>query len=335
LYQTKKLDLPGIGSFTLDPATVLPEESDKGMHTPASGIIFSNTNIKIPDNDLISFLQLHTGKMKSLTASDLDFFLTTGRQLLNIGKIFYLDGIGTLVKNNQGKLDFTPGDYSTERLDEPGPGKSPAKKEAGEKRKADSEQASRGYEPRGNSLRQLLLLAGIIGGLAIIGWGGYTLYKKNTLPEPQAGSNTVLKQDSVTTRPDTANRDTTKRSDSVSSPAPTHAPARAPASVSPAVSPSGAGAGSVSAPAIPANNAATIVGPNQRLYKFVILETYKKGRALRRYNQLLGFQLNIKLYQKDSSYFKLYFPIAATIRDTSHIKDSLQDVYAAHVSIER
>jgi len=76
------------------------------------------------------------------------------------------------------------------------------------------------------------------------------------------------------------------------------------------------------------------VPPGASLYKFVILETTKKGRALRRYNQLLGYQLNIKMDQKDSSYFKLYFPIAATIRYTTHIKDSLVDIYAAHVTIE-
>jgi hypothetical protein len=39
--------------------------------------------------------------------------------------------------------------------------------------------------------------------------------------------------------------------------------------------------------------------------------------------------------QKDSAFFKLYFPIAATIRDTTHIKDSLADVYASHVVIEK
>jgi hypothetical protein len=39
--------------------------------------------------------------------------------------------------------------------------------------------------------------------------------------------------------------------------------------------------------------------------------------------------------QKDSAYFKLYFPIAAPPRDTTQIKDSLADVYAApHVFIE-
>ncbi len=317
--------MPGIGSFTLDPTAVIPQESDRGLQTPASGIVFSNTNIKVPDGELIAFLQLHTGKMKSLTASDLDFFLTSGRQLLNIGKVFYLEGIGTLAKNNQGKLDFTPGDYSTDRLDEPGPARGPVKKEGGEKRKAETEQSPGGYESRGGSLRQLLLLAGIIGGLVIIGWGGYTLYKKNTLPEPPtAAVSPVLKQDSVTTRADSAKRDTSTRSDTA------RAVAGNAGTTKPAVNPPATTTAPSAAPPD-----ATIVGPHQSLYRFVILETYKKGRALRRYNQLLGFQLNIKMYQKDSSYFKLYFPIAAAIRDTSHIKDSLQDVYAARVSIER
>jgi hypothetical protein len=73
----------------------------------------------------------------------------------------------------------------------------------------------------------------------------------------------------------------------------------------------------------------------QTLYNFVILRTENKNRALRRYNQLLGYQLNIHMETKDSSSFKLFFPIAATAADTAHIRDSLMDVYAAKVSIEQ
>ena len=73
----------------------------------------------------------------------------------------------------------------------------------------------------------------------------------------------------------------------------------------------------------------------QSLWRFVILQTPNKNHALRRYNQLLGYQLNIHMEQKDSSLFKLYFPIAAAIKDTTHIKDSLANVYAAHVSIDQ
>ncbi|HLZ87839.1 MAG TPA: hypothetical protein VKQ52_11380, partial [Puia sp.] len=93
-------------------------------------------------------------------------------------------------------------------------------------------------------------------------------------------------------------------------------------------------------PVPPAVSPAPIVGRDpvpvagQSLYHFVILRTESKNHALRRYNQLLGYQLNIRLETKDSTFFKLYFPIAAAIRDTAHIRDSLADVYAAKISIE-
>ena len=89
------------------------------------------------------------------------------------------------------------------------------------------------------------------------------------------------------------------------------------------------------APAPPVPSASVPVPEGASLYHFVILATSNKFHALKRYNQLLGYQLNIKMDQKDSSYFKLYFPIAAPPRDTTQIKDSLADVYAApHVFIE-
>jgi hypothetical protein len=78
------------------------------------------------------------------------------------------------------------------------------------------------------------------------------------------------------------------------------------------------------------------VPPGARLYHFVILVTDDKHRAVRRYNQLLGYKLNVRMYQKDSAWFKLYFPIAAFSRDTAYIKDSLSNTYAApHVIIEQ
>jgi hypothetical protein len=304
LYQTKKLDLPGIGSFTLDPDAVIPEASDRNMQSPAAGISFKNIQIVNPDDALIQFIKDHTGKMKPLAAADLDFFLTTGKQLLNIGKPFYLDGIGTLVKNSQGKLDFTPGEYSTVKLEDM----------AADKRKVASqsfEEAPREYEPKSNNVRQGLLLVALIGGLILIGWGGYYLYKRNTYVEPPPPEKSVpVVQDS--TPPSQA--------DTLKSQAP----------------PTGAGPTAAKPADAPAPTVAIAPPPpGSSLYKFVILETTKKGRALRRYNQLIGFQLNIKMDQKDSAYFKLYFPIYSRIRDTTHIKDSLEDVYAAHVTIEQ
>ncbi|MDP4215924.1 MAG: hypothetical protein Q8927_06960 [Bacteroidota bacterium] len=334
LYQTKKLDLPGIGRFTLDPAAVLPQESDRGIQTPASGISFTNLTIHNPDDELITYLHTHTGKMKPLAASDLDFFLTSGRQMLNIGKAFYLEGIGTLIKNMEGKLDFAPGEYVTSKLDEPGPGR----REKNPAREAAAEEAAGKYEPRSNNLRQLLLLGGIIGGLVIIGWGGYTLYKRNTVPEPLTDNAQVDRPAAVPSRTDSVSA----RHDSMQSPGAGATPGSSTQPGSGTAPGSSTPPASTHPPAVTAppqgalvNASSNVIDPNGTLYKFVILETTKKGRALRRYNQLLGFQLNIKMDQRDSGYFKLYFPITVAARDTTHVKDSLADVYASHVTIER
>jgi hypothetical protein len=324
LYQTKKLDLPGIGSFTLDAAAVIPQESDRMGHVQAAGISFRNANIPIADDALVNFIKEHTKKMKSLAASDLDFFLTTGRQLLNIGKPFYLDGIGTLIKNKEGKLDFAPGEYLVARMDEP----------IGEKKAAATFDDSHRQETgTGGNSRQTLLLVGLIIGLIVIAWGGYYLYKRNNYVAPSAADKaTVVPEGQPAAQNDTtaggnAAGDTSGRSGGAGT--------------------TGGAAGTradsakkaVTAIKTPPATAPALVNPvpgeGQSLYHFVILRTENKSHALRRYNQLLGFQLNIRMEQKDSTFFKLYFPIAAAPKDTTHIRDSLADVYAARITIEK
>jgi hypothetical protein len=70
-------------------------------------------------------------------------------------------------------------------------------------------------------------------------------------------------------------------------------------------------------------------------YKFIILATTDKPHAMRRYNQLTSFDLKVHLYQKDSSFFKVYFQFPALAKDTAHIKDSLRKEYAHEVLIEQ
>jgi hypothetical protein len=332
LYQTRKIDLPGIGTFTLDATAVLPQESDRIGQVPASGIQFKNANIAAPDDALVVFIKEHTGKMKSLAAADLDFYLTTGRQLLNIGKPFYLDGIGTLIKNKEGKLDFTPGEYLVTKLDD---------LHHPEKRSAVP---SVGYDeaPREETSRsgssQTLLLVGIIAGIAIIAFGGYWLYKRNNYSESATENRAKVVPESVaaTTAKDSTALAGAGPSDSTTAGKKDTALANTQARVA---NPPDASAARSPTPATTPNNPnpqhEVVASPGQTLYRFVILRTENKGRALRRYNQLLGFQLNIHMETKDSTSFKLYFPIAATAADTAHIRDSLMDVYAAKVSIEQ
>lgn len=312
LYQTRKLDLPGIGSFTLDSEAVIPQETDKVGQMPATGIQFRNVTVATADDALVNFIKEHTGKMKSLAASDLDFFLTTGRQLLNIGKPFYLEGIGTLAKNKDGRLDFVPGEYMVARINAPGS----QGHQATERNVTD--EGPREREPRSSSDRQALLLIAIVAGLLVIAGGGYYLYKRNSLPESATEKQAVVIPDTTVTKPDTtaavnpSSGDTSTVSKTAATqPQVSHPPASTPAVTTPAVA-----------------TANVPVPPGANLYRFVILTTENKHHALRRYNQLLGYKLNIKMDQKDSAWFKLYFPIAALARDTASIKDSLSDTYA-------
>src|ERR1700688_2316276 len=104
--------LPGLGIFTLDESVVLPEENDQTLLSMPNAVQFQNANIAAADKELITFICENTGKIKPLAISDLDSYLNLGTEMLNIGKPFYLEGIGTITKNKTGKFDFSPGEYS-------------------------------------------------------------------------------------------------------------------------------------------------------------------------------------------------------------------------------
>ena len=111
LYKNRKMALPGLGIFTLDKSVVLPEENDRTLLSMPNAVQFQNANIAAADKELISFICENTGKIKPLAISDLDSYLNLGTEMLNIGKPFHLEGIGTITKNRSGKFDFTPGEY--------------------------------------------------------------------------------------------------------------------------------------------------------------------------------------------------------------------------------
>ena len=119
LYKYKKLNLPGIGTFTLDPAAIIPDDHSKNEHETALGIEFKNNPVSQADPELIEFIRVHTGKIRPLAIADLDSYLTLGNEMLNIGKPFYLEGIGTLTKGQEGRFEYTPGEYSTLRIEDP------------------------------------------------------------------------------------------------------------------------------------------------------------------------------------------------------------------------
>ena len=194
LYQHKKLNLPGIGTFEADASYGVADEGDK-IKSPES-ISYRNVRVLQPDDDLIDFIKTHTGKMKPLALSDLEDYVALGKQFLNIGKPFFIEGIGTLKLTKEGRYEFTPGAYVTTKLEDPNFEKS-ENRTAGEYR----EDRIR-YEQNNGSIKKALLAFGIVATLALIGWAGYYLYTMSANTEdpvviPENNRAETILQDSL------------------------------------------------------------------------------------------------------------------------------------------
>ncbi len=287
------MSLPGLGIFTLDKSVVLPEENDRALLSLPNQVQFQNANIAAADKDLISFICENTGKIRPLAISDLDSYLNLGTEMLNIGKPFYLEGIGTITKNKTGKFDFTPGEYSLIRENVAA---------THDKKKTHRPDTSQVNSNSSLQNRNLIKIGLIAIALAIVGWGGWVMYKKNivTVSENTVDTTSPIPQklplatDSVKT--DSVRKDTSKIL-VVDTPHPV-APVR-----------------------------------EGTTRKFIILETNDKPRAMKRYNQLISFNLQAHYYHKDSTY-KVFFAFPALNKDTTHIKDSLRREYGHDVTIE-
>jgi hypothetical protein len=295
LYDNRKMSLPGLGIFTLDKSVVLPDENDRAMPSMPNAVQFQNANIAAAEKELISFICENTGKIKPLAISDLDSYLNLGTEMLNIGKPFYLEGIGTITKNKSGKFDFSPGEYSVIREHS-----SAADKERKKVYARDKKQLSAG-SPVQN--RNGLKIVAFISALIIVGIGGWMMYKKNSpaVSENNVDTSSIVQQQSAAIT-DTIRRDSVRRdSAKILSPDTQHPVAAA---------------------------------KEGMIYKFIILVTNDKPRAMKRYNQLIGYELKAHFYRTDSTY-KVFFQFPALAKDTVHIKDSLRKEYAHNVIIER
>lgn len=182
LYSQKKLDLPGIGSFILDPSVSLETDTKQQKSFVTEGISFENNPAIKECSDLINYISSQTGKMKALAAADLSSHLELIQQFLNIGKPFLLEGIGSLVKIKSGKFEFTSGSLQAERL------KDLTAKEAAAT--SATEESFSSYEPSSHkkvsvtSWKKPVMFLLAVAGIGIAVWGGYTIYKRNSVKPP-------------------------------------------------------------------------------------------------------------------------------------------------------
>lgn len=174
LIKHKVASLQGIGTFKLDPAVALPAEQDKDFHIPESAILFTYNPKAGEDEELVHSIVEHTKKIYPLASADMDSFLMLGRQFLNIGKPFRLEGLGTLDKAQTGELIFIPGVFNEPRIDVPKSNKEP-----------DTDVSSGLFNdyskvPQDNTKKIIGIVTGIII-LALVSWALYHfLSKENT-----------------------------------------------------------------------------------------------------------------------------------------------------------
>ena len=203
LYSNKKISLQGIGIFSLDSSVSLPADSEKGIVIPMHAIVFEYNPKVGEDEALINAIVKHTKKIYPLASADLDSFLMLGRQFLNIGKPFIIEGLGTLDKAQTGELIFIPGQFITPRIEAP---KALKENETEEKSGLFPDYNS---EVKSSSTKIILIIIGILI-LGLAGWAAYHFLNKKTdqdvinetqLVQKNTTDSVVAKKDSVVTPP--------------------------------------------------------------------------------------------------------------------------------------
>jgi hypothetical protein len=289
-YQHRNLSLPGIGIFSLDDKVVIPDASDKNVRDFAQHIQFKQFNVLKADDALIDFIRTHTGKIKPLAESDLDSYVSDGKLMLNIGKPFHIEGIGTLVKNRNGVYEFTPGEPMMERMEAHQPVRDKKERETATQKKSVFDDDYYPHETKDSTgSRKMFILAGIVLGLAVVVWGGYSLYNSKVDNTTTAATDTnILAVDSAAIK---AQEDSMAR-----------------------------------AKAITDSIQALGVAPGN--YKFIFESTANKKRAFKRHQQVSYISPKIKLESNtDSTQFSIFVVLPATPADTGRLKDSLNAWY--------
>lgn len=173
LLKNKELTLEGIGTFKAEAPLPDTAEHDKHVIIPAGAISFNYNPRAETDPGLIEFITEYTGKIKPLAASDLESYLTLGKQFLNIGNPFILHNIGTLQKNNSGQLIFKDGQYAADKIN-------PQRKIEDEGAEEHDENMFNEYqrERTGSKGKGILIVSAIII-LGLLAWAIYQFVIKN------------------------------------------------------------------------------------------------------------------------------------------------------------
>ncbi len=116
LYNSKKVSLEDIGTFHLSPNVNLNGD-EKDAVLPENAITFEFQPKAQRDESLVDFIVQHSRKIKPLATSDLESYSILGREYLNIGKPFIIEGLGILQKTQFGTYEFVQGHTINPKLE--------------------------------------------------------------------------------------------------------------------------------------------------------------------------------------------------------------------------
>jgi hypothetical protein len=299
LYERKKLILPGIGYFSIDPSLEVPDPADKNFVQFLYNIQFvEDTSLQL-DEELIDYIRQLTGKIRPLAKADFESYLSDCKLILNIGKPLYMEGIGTIQKNKRGQYSFIAGEVSTEKV-ESFPAEKPSERNGERKFLYNSEYTS---QDNNDSTRKIVFAAAIVIGLIIIVWGGYQLYNWSV----SKAAEIVIQDDK---QDETQTTDSilpiNKTNDTVATPATKPAVAAQP----------------------PKDTSKSIVpaGPVAN-YKFVLQVTRQRSIAEGNYSKIKPGRPDLQIVQKKDSSFMIFLYKSCAVADTQKIKQELNNWY--------
>lgn len=179
LLQNKKMSLQGFGEFSMEGFYENPFDNEKGkVKIPENSIQFTADKKAPVDEGLVAFIAKNSGKIRPLAFSDLEDFLNIGRQLLNVSKQFYIEGLGTIVLEGNGQLNFKQGNELI-------PAALPTDFANNKQKDITEEQPTDlsfqdTYTPSSSGVngKKLLLALGVIAGITLIAWVGYYFYNQ-------------------------------------------------------------------------------------------------------------------------------------------------------------
>lgn len=201
LFQNKRLDLPGIGTFRIISSISKTDDSGEQNNLLAATVIGFEVNPSLKESSaLIEFISSKTGKMKALAAADLDSHLELAQQFINIGKPFLLEGIGSLIKTKSGRYEFVPEHLSTEKTNE----YSSKEISATSSTEESFTQYENIFSPKKVKMNwgKPFIFASILIGIGLAVWGGYMISqkraaKKNTALAPEKKEMPVSQPDTI------------------------------------------------------------------------------------------------------------------------------------------